>query len=394
MSGRDGIFWQSMTSLYLHIPFCRSKCHYCSFNSFAGGKELYGSYGAALTLELTRLAETFAETIGKKEGHPGLSTLFVGGGTPTCLPSDLLSAIIHLSLNLFSAAPGAEVSIEANPGTVDVRYFTKLLQAGVNRLSLGVQSFDDRELQLIGRIHNKQGAYSAIKAARTAGFDNINLDLMYGLPGQTPASWRKSLEKGLSFRPEHLSLYQLTIESDTPFHALLASKTLRLPVEDEILEMDEITSELCGSAGLEQYEISNYATKGHQCRHNINYWRNAEYLAAGASAVSCLSGVRERRIADPAEYIRRIDHNESIVIEKEILSPEDSFRETVIMGLRMVCGVSRKALAERYSIDIEKYYGSTLKKLQALGFLDLTESHLRITAKGWPLSNQIMAELV
>ncbi len=383
-----------MTSLYLHIPFCLSKCHYCSFSSSAGGKELYAPYVAALTLELTRLAKTMGKKIGKTNCNPGLSTLFVGGGTPTCLPSDLLAGVIHSSIDLFGAAQGAEISIEANPGTVDARYLETLLHAGVNRLSLGVQSFDDRELQLIGRIHSEQGARSAIEAARIAGFDNINLDLMYGLPGQTPASWRNSLEKGLSFLPEHLSLYQLTIEPDTPFHALLANNTMRLPVEEEILQMDEITSELCGSAGLHQYEISNYATDGNQCQHNINYWLNADYLAAGTSAVSCLHGVRERRIADPAEYIRRINHKESVVIEKEMLAPEDSFRETVIMGLRMVRGVSRRALHERYSMDISEYYGSTLKKLLAFGFLDLTETHLRITEKGWPLSNQIMAELV
>ena len=379
-----------MTSLYLHIPFCLSKCHYCSFNSSADCKNLYDSYVAALIVELRVLAETMWKTHYKS----GLSTLFVGGGTPTCLPSNLLSEVIHSSLGLFGINPAIEVSVEANPGTVDARYLETLLKTGVNRLSLGVQSFVNRELELIGRIHSEHGARLAIEAARVAGFDNINLDLMYGLPGQTPASWRKSLEKGLSFLPEHLSLYQLTIEPDTPFFSLLANKTLRLPVEEEILQMDEITSELCGSVGLQQYEISNYALEGSQCRHNINYWLNADYLAAGASAVSCLSGIRERRIADPVEYIRRIHKQESIVIEKEFLSPEDSFRETVIMGLRMVCGVSCKALFERYSMDVEEYYGSTLKKLLDQGFLDLTETHLRMTAKGWPLSNQIMAELV
>jgi oxygen-independent coproporphyrinogen III oxidase len=379
-----------MTSLYLHIPFCLSKCHYCSFNSFADGSDLYEPYVAALLLELRRLAET----IGIATHNPGLSTLFVGGGTPTCLPSHLLSEVIRSSLDLFGVRPGGEFSVEANPGTVDARYLEKLLQAGVNRLSLGVQSFDNRELGLIGRIHSDQGAHLAIEAARTAGFDNINLDLMYGLPGQTPESWRNSLEKGLSFLPEHLSLYQLTIEADTPFYALLKKNIISLPVEEEILQMDEITSELCGSVGLQQYEISNYALDGRQCRHNINYWLNADYLAAGASAVSCLHGLRERRIADPKEYIRRMNHKDSVVVEKEILSPEDSFRETVIMGLRMVCGVSRKALQERYSIDIEEYYGATLRKLITLDFLKLTKTHLRITKKGWPLSNQIMAELV
>ena len=379
-----------MAALYLHIPFCLSKCHYCSFSSSAGGQELYAPYVAALILELTRLAEVKSEIT----DNPGLDSLFVGGGTPTCLPRELLQGVIHSSLDLFGTVPGAEISVEANPGTVDARYLEALLEVGVNRLSLGVQSFDNRELELVGRVHNKKGACLAIKAARAAGFDNINLDLMYGLPGQNRDSWRKTLEKGLSFLPEHLSLYQLTIEPDTPFHTLLENNTLSLPAEEEIILMDEITNELCSSAGLHQYETSNYAREGRECRHNINYWLNADYLAAGASAVSCMLGVRERRIADPVEYISRINRQESVVIEKESLSVEDSFRETVIMSLRMVQGVARTALYERYALDLEDYYGSTLEKLLALGFLELTETHLRITSKGWPLSNQIMAELV
>jgi oxygen-independent coproporphyrinogen-3 oxidase len=335
-----------------------------------------------------------AERTASPDTSSELNTMFVGGGTPTCLPPDLLQGVIQYALDLFGTPHGSEISVEANPGTVNVHYLEMLLETGVNRLSLGVQSFNNRELELVGRIHDEKGACLAIEAARTAGFDNINLDLMYGLPGQTPLSWRKSLEKGLSFLPEHLSLYQLTIEPDTPFNTLFENDTLRLPLEEEIIQMDEITRELCSSAGLHQYEISNYAAVGMECRHNINYWLNNDYLAVGASAVSCLDGVRERRIADPLEYIRRISEKKSVVIEKECLSREASFRESVIMGLRMVQGVSRKKLLKRYSLDPEDYYGSVLEKLTEHGFLELTESHLRMTEKGWPLSNQIMSELV
>ena len=374
-----------MNSLYIHIPFCLSKCHYCSFSSCAGSKDLYGPYVAALVQELKTLPAT---------GRPGLDSLFVGGGTPTCLPSELLQGIIHSAVDLFEKILGAEISVEANPGTVDVRYLKSMRKAGVNRLSLGVQSFDNRQLKLIGRIHNEQEACSAIKATRMAGFDNINLDLMYGLPGQSPASWRESLEKGLSFRPEHLSLYQLTVEADTPFYALLQNNSLSLPSEDEIEEMDNITKQLCISSGLQQYEISNYANEGNQCRHNINYWMNNDYLAAGAAAVSCQQGVRERRVADPMEYIRRIARKQSVVIEREQLTGEASFRETVIMGLRMVQGIPLRTLQERYNLDLQDYYGATLKKLLDFGFLELTRTHLRLTEKGRPLSNQVMAELV
>ncbi len=378
-----------MTALYLHIPFCRSKCHYCSFSSCAGAQELYGPYVDALIMELTHLAEQHRAT-----ATQGLDTMFIGGGTPTCLPVELLQRVISSSLELFGAVPGAEISVEANPGTVDRRYFESLLGAGVNRLSLGVQSFDDRELALIGRIHNGQEACSAIEAAGVAGFINRSMDLMYGLPGQTPGSWRNSLAQALSFDPKHLSLYQLTIEPDTQFDVFMQNHTISLPVEDDILAMDDITTELCSSAGLRLYETSNYAAEGYQCRHNVNYWLNNDYLAAGAAAVSCRLGVRERRIADPGAYIRRINRQGSVVVEKECLSREDSFRETVIMGLRMVEGVSRSTLHERYGMDLSEYYGVLLQKLLDPGFVEFTATHLRITQKGWPLANQIMAELV
>ena len=378
-----------MTALYLHIPFCRSKCHYCSFSSCANAEPLYEPYIAALMREMDNIAGQ--EGIA---GGEGLATLFIGGGTPTCLPSELLQRLIRRAIDLFGLAAGAEISVEANPGTVDSNSLESLLALGVNRLSLGVQSFADRELGTIGRIHSGDDAESAVQAALSAGFTNVNLDLMFGLPGQTPGSWQNSLQRALALSPQHLSLYQLTIEPNTPFHSLLHNHALRLPTEDDILAMDASTERLSRSAGLLQYETSNYAAQGYQCRHNINYWHNNDYFAAGASAVSCLLGVRERRVADPAAYIRRINHHESVVIEREKLPREDSFRETVIMGLRLVQGVSRAVLYERYGLDIAAYYGLILKKLLALGLVELTATHLRISKRGWPLANQIMADLV
>ena len=379
-----------MTALYLHIPFCRSKCHYCSFSSCAGAEQLYGRYVDALIIELTRLAAHHGQMV----AGGGLDTLFIGGGTPTCLPSELLQRLIRRTTDLFGLAVGAEISVEANPGTVDAHYLEGLLAARVNRLSLGVQSFNDHELALIGRIHTGSEAELAVQAAVSAGFTNINLDLMSGLPSQTPISWHNSLARGLALDPQHLSLYQLTIEADTPFETLLHNKTIHLPAEDDILAMDAITESLCRSAGLDRYETSNYAQKGYQCRHNVNYWLNNDYLAAGAAAVSCLLGLRERRLADPKEYIRRVNGQESVVIDEEKLPLEDSFRETVIMGLRLVQGVSCTALYERYGLDIKEYYGPILEKLVKQGFIELTASRLRITHTGWPFANQIMAELV
>lgn len=375
-----------MSALYLHIPFCKTKCHYCSFGSWAGQERLFGDYLLALKKEVGFLA--------KKYGRIPLATVFVGGGTPTCLPSALLCDLIDYCLSVFGLEPGAEVSIEANPGTVDGDYFQKLLSSGVNRLSFGVQSFNEEELKTLGRSHTARDAEQAVELARGAGFTNINLDLMYGLPAQSAASWRSSLERGLALNPDHLSLYQLSVEEGTPFYKKLNENVIVLPTESVALDMDAHTLDLCGSAGFIQYEISNYSLPGMECRHNINYWRNQDYLAAGAAAVSYLGGVRQKRVGSPLDYISRSNSGESPVTNREQLSIADSFRETVIMGLRMVEGVGLDALQKRYGIEIKAHYGADLQNLIDHGFVALTDTHLKITPKGWPLSNQVMAALV
>ncbi len=375
-----------MAFLYIHVPFCRHKCHYCAFSSCVAAENIFKPYVAALKKELRQLTAASADQ--------RLETLFIGGGTPTVLPSRLLGGIVSLCLELFPAVPGGEITVEANPGTVNEEYLARLRTAGVNRLSLGVQTFNDQELRDLGRIHDSREATAAVQAARKAGFDNINLDLMYGLPGQTQASWSSSLRTAISLFPEHLSLYQLTIEAGTPFDRLVATKSLVLPDEDEIALMDETTGQLCRQAGLRQYEIANYARPGRACRHNINYWQNREYLGCGASAVSCLRGEREMRVADAQEYIRRLMAGESAVVDKECLSREASFRETVIMGLRMLEGVSCQQLMARYHLDLRHYYGETLTKLIDFELVELADGHLRLTDKGRPFANRVMAELV
>lgn len=375
-----------MTALYLHIPFCRSKCHYCSFSSCAGESDLYALYVAALKQELSHVA-------GLAPPLP-LESLFIGGGTPSILPCDLLTGILDHCRKLFAMTPGIEISVETNPGTVDEGYLQELFKAGVNRLSLGVQSFNDRELKNLGRVHNAEEPILAVQAARNAGFTNINLDLMCGLPGQTAFSWCESLGKALSLQPEHLSVYQLSIEAGTRFAGLFASGKIELPVEDDILEFDRLTTEGCRAAGMHHYEISNYSLTGYECRHNVNYWLNEEYLACGASAVSYRNGVREKRIAGGREYIRRLEAGLPVVEESECLSAEASFRETVIMGLRLVRGVCRETLRQRFGRDLVQYYGPALEKLLNLRLVELTDTHLRLTDRGRPLANQVMAELV
>ena len=258
------------TSLYIHIPFCAAKCSYCSFNSYAGLEGLHERYVDSLYREVEKRSS---------EGHMGpLRTIFLGGGTPTLLSNNLLRKVFSSCFSFFSLAPAGEVSIEANPGTVDSTKLVLLRDLGVNRLSIGVQSFNDQELGRIGRIHTAEEAIRAVEAARQAGFENLSLDLMYGLPGQDPGSWQTSLTTALSLGVKHLSLYQLTVEENTPLEKMVIGDTLQLPDEDALAAMDEITAELTAGAGLIQYEISNYAQAGYECRHNITYWKNGEYL--------------------------------------------------------------------------------------------------------------------
>jgi len=375
-----------MSSLYIHIPFCLSKCPYCSFVSYTGMDRLHQRYAAALLREAEWLSNTIS--------FPPLSTLFLGGGTPTLLPGRQLAEIVTGCTGLFGLSDQAEISIEANPKTIDPAKLTQLRESGITRLSIGVQSFNDRELHSLGRPHSAADATEAVRQARQSGFDNISLDLMYGLPGQNHTSWQQSLEQALSLAPSHLSLYELTVEKGTPYHLQLTQGQLDLPDEEEVAAMDQISATLCHKSGLAQYEISNYARPGQECRHNINYWQNGPYLALGAGAVGCLDGRRQQKTRDPQRYCEQIEAGQSVVQEEEYLERESSFRETVIMGLRMHCGVSREHLQRRYGMDLHGCYGTTLTQLIDQGLLEMSTSHLRLTARGRTFANQVMAELV
>lgn len=374
-------------SLYLHIPFCLSKCHYCSFSSYPGLQQLYTRYVQALKTELQQLAESV-------QSANGLETIFVGGGTPTVVPAEDLVDILAHCRDLFSWSSTAEISIEANPGTISPKKLEVLRKGGFNRLSLGVQSFSAAELAALGRCHTPKDAVQGYTMARAAGFENISLDLMYGLSEQTRESWRQTLRTALGLKPDHLSMYQLTVEEGTPFADRLAEGVLTLPDEELILEMDEMNIRACSDAGLSMYEISNFARAGCTCRHNVNYWHNGAYLAAGAGAVSYLGGVRRRRLADPEEYCRKVEAGQDIIVESEKLALDASFRESVIMGLRLTEGVSRDRLKARYGIDLAGYYGTTLERLLGQQLVELTTTHLRLTAKGRVIANYILAELV
>nr|WP_320011311.1 radical SAM family heme chaperone HemW [uncultured Desulfobulbus sp.] len=375
--------------LYVHIPFCQSKCHYCSFFSIVPKEGQRHNFIAALKAQIDWAASlTEVESL-------LFATLFFGGGTPSLLAPEILAELLSLCRQSFSWSPLApEISIEVNPGTIDARGLATLRQAGYNRLSIGIQSLHDTELRHLGRIHSREQALSTIEAARGVGFDNISCDLMYGLPLQSPASWRTTLAELLALQPEHLSLYELTLEEGTPFGDALQRGNCQLPEEEAVLEMMEDTLRLTALAGLERYEISNYARPGRQCRHNCNYWQNGEYLGLGPGAVSGLAGQRLVTVANLEDYVARIQRGASLWTEVEQLEPEAAFRETVVMGLRMTSGVSLLALYERFHIELVTYYGDVLTKLIKQELLTLHNDRLFLTPTGLPLANRVMAELV
>lgn len=385
-SPRDGA---PECGLYLHVPFCLRKCPYCGFFSEAAGPGTVERFVNAVFLQLRRLAAR-----GWPE-HGAVNTVFFGGGTPSILPPPVLADLLRDCRDHF--VPGGveiESSIEVNPATVTGADLQQLRRAGFNRLSVGVQSLADAELARIGRPHTAAAARQVIRAARRAGFGNINIDLMFGLPGQLTRDWRQTLRAALDFVPEHLAVYELTMEKGTPFAGLHERGKLELPQEEEVLEMMAATAKETARAGLRRYEISNYARPGRECRHNVNYWCNGSYIGLGAGAVSCVSDRRYAAVRDVDLFCRTVEAGLEPWEETEELDREGRFRETVIMGLRMTAGVSVRRLEQRFGLNPAVYYGSVLQRLERQGLLVMENGFLRLTPTGLQVADRVMADLV
>lgn len=385
---------EKAAGVYVHIPFCLSKCPYCDFNSYPIAATNTHEYTAALLKQV----ELFA-------GHSwvlsrSFASLYIGGGTPTVLESGQLAGLIACCSRAFRFAglpgSGPEVTVECNPNTVDLEKLIALKQAGANRISIGVQSFSDKLLRVLGRSHSAADGLRAFALARDAGFANISIDLMYGLPQQELKDWVETLDIALALAPEHFSLYELTLEQETPFYLLAEQNRLGQPDEETVLAMMAATQERLGNSGLQRYEISNFSRPGFECRHNINYWENGSYLGLGAGAVSCFSGLRIKNSLDPGEIIRSAETGRLPFFEGECLSVEDRCKESVVMGLRMTGGVDTRRLGERFDIDVKNYYGRKLENLVGQGLLEFDNDGLmlRLTEKGLLLANQVMAELI
>ena len=368
--------------LYVHIPFCRQKCFYCDFPSWAGRERYMETYTEALCCEIAAQGSRFASA-GRAV------TVYVGGGTPTALPQALLLRVLQAIREHFHLAAEAEFTVEANPGTVDGPYLTALRESGANRLSLGVQSFDDGLLRRIGRIHTAAAARQAFGLARAAGFANVSLDLMYGLPGQTLAGLAASVAAAVALAPEHISIYGLQLEAGTVFARQQEQGRLTLPDEAAAEAMyDYMTAEL-PRCGYQRYEISNFARPGYESRHNLGYWQDVPYLGLGAAAHSYWQGQRRENTADIAVYIRQVMAGESPSREEEPATRSIQLEEFCFLALRTVRGIDRAAFQAKFGCTLESVYAAVLQDMQAKGLLVVDEAGARLTERGMKYGNVV-----
>ena len=389
LSGTD------LISLYVHIPFCLRKCRYCDFLSAPQTDIDRERYVKALIREIKTQKDCPA-------GRP-VDTVFFGGGTPSVLSADQIGRIIDALREVFLILPDAEVSLETNPGTADFEKLSAFKEAGINRLSMGVQSMHDEELHLLGRIHTAEQALEAFKTARAAGFDNINIDLMSALPGQTFDSWADSLRQAVEWRPEHISAYSLIIEPGTPFSALYEAGELPpLPDEETDRKMYHYTREYLAQHGYGRYEISNYALKGRECRHNSGYWTGHPYLGFGIGAASYVNGARFSNIPDFETYIVEMEKAgipaeieqayEKIRTEIHSLTEQEKMEEFMFLGLRMTAGVKTSDFASRFGKSLDEVYGDVIRRHLAQGLLQRTPEGFCLTERGTDVSNYVMAD--
>ena len=392
-------------ALYLHIPFCAVRCAYCDFNTYAGLERLYEPYAAALIREIRRA--------GDERDRPAVRTIFVGGGTPTVLPPTLLADVLDACREAFDVASDAEITSEANPGTVDQAHFTALAGMGVNRLSMGVQSFDDAELAWLDRIHSAAEAETAFHAARAAGFANINLDFIFGLPGQDPATWTRTLARAIDLAPEHLSLYSLTVEPGTPLFEQARRGVIAEPDDDLAADLYALACDALAAGGYAQYEISNWARTDERrttndeypasvlrppsfvCHHNLVYWRNEPYLGFGAGAHSFAEERRWWNVKPVPEYIRRIADGRSAEREGEMIDRRLAMGETMMLGLRLVQeGVADARFRARFGVGLDETFGAEIAGLVRRGLLARLPDRVRLTPEGRLLGNQVFAEFL
>ncbi|MDA1127075.1 MAG: radical SAM family heme chaperone HemW [Chloroflexi bacterium] len=384
--------------LYVHVPFCKTKCPYCDFNAYQGIEDLIGPFLPALMAEIKCWGETLA--------HTAVKSVFFGGGTPSYLPPGYIEQFLSSIQTSFQVDSGAEITIEANPGDLDATACASILGQGVNRLSIGVQSLDNDLLNLLGRRHQASEAITAFQTARQAGFDNVNLDLMYGLPNQSMDQWRQTLDSLIDLAPEHISLYALTIEEGTPMHRWAEEGKIPEPDPDLAADMYQYARESLAEAGYHHYEISNWSLPDRACDHNLIYWQNGPYLGVGPGAHSRLGDYRFWTVLSPRDYLNKAatwaDSGAKPVAELiepvlqgiptlggwEHISQETACSETMFLGLRLLDGLDLKAASAQTGIDLAKKFQTPIKDCIQLGLLELDGTCLKLTESAYLVANQ------
>ena len=384
--------------LYVHVPFCKTKCPYCDFNTYQGIENLIEPFLPAITSEITCWGDAL--------GHPPVKSVFFGGGTPSYLPQGYIEQILAAIQSSFQVDPKAEISIEANPGDLDEAGCAGILKQGVNRLSIGVQSLDNHLLNLLGRRHQASEAVEAFQSARKAGFDNVNLDLMYGLPNQSMEQWRQTLSSLIELTPEHISLYALTIEEGTPMHRWAAEGKIPEPDSDMAADMYQHAREALATAGYHHYEISNWSLPDRACEHNLVYWENGPYLGVGPGAHSRLGEYRFWTVLSPRDYntkaaawadsgVQPLDEFVETALQGiptlggwEHLSLETTCSETMFLGLRLLDGLNLTEASEIAGTDLAKKFQTAIQECLNLGLLEQDGDCLKLTKQTYLLANQ------
>ena len=395
---QTGMGGPSGLSLYVHIPFCETKCHYCDFNTYAGIEALIPGYLTALEKEI--------RFWGRGLSRPKVSTVFFGGGTPSYVPIEGIEAICAAIFEAFDVDAGAEVTLESNPGDYSRRDLTRYIGAGINRLSIGVQSLNDGLLKSLSRRHDAETAIGAYRSAREAGFENINLDLMFGLSDQTIAQWRDSVDCVIALRPEHLSLYALTLEPGTPLDAMVKSGEVTDPDPDLAADMYLYAESALADAGFDHYEISNWSLPGQESQHNLTYWMNAPYLGVGPGAHSYLANRRFAALRSPRRYVdlfggvlpegdpvealsalRILESVEPVTVTMELA-------DTMMMGMRLSRGIRTDEFRTRFGTDISDVFGPLIDELSGMGLLVSDEVGIRLSDSGHLLGNEVFERFV
>jgi oxygen-independent coproporphyrinogen-3 oxidase len=366
-------------SLYVHIPFCERKCAYCGFYSEPVGAHHVEVLVDALLAELERY-----------DLHEPIRTVYVGGGSPTCLGRDHLMRLVEALAA--QAADAEEFTVEANPGQVDADLLAALRRAGVNRLSIGAQSFIESEVRFLGRGHNVHHTKKAVEDARAAGFENINLDLIFAIPNSTMSSWKKSLAAALAHKVEHISAYALTLEGGTALQSAIAVGEIVSIDEETDRQMYEIAIDALAQAGYRQYEISNFAKPGFECRHNLRYWANEPFIGLGPSAASFYRGRRTTNIADIRAYVDGVNAGSPMLVDAQVPGEIQTACETAVLNLRRMEGIDLEQFKERTGYDIMELFANEIANHRKAGLLELAEGRIRLTRQAFPIADRVLSD--